>query len=291
MSKKTQIPPKFETAKEPVRYRRAVVTFLDILGFASLVKSGDADKVEHVLSAVRKYAIPESHDQMDNEEPTICSVAFSDSIVRVRFLDGDNLRYPIGHVLSEINELSLIQGELISENIILRGALTIGEIYLNQGIIFGPAMVTAYELESKLAIYPRIVIDPKVLNEVRKDATLRRDGHSGTDEIKEIRNLVARGDNGLWYINYLASMCGQLDNPDHLPALLQAHKHLITSRYSTSEQTKGYLDKLLWLAVYHNKIISKFLPVELNGLKLRASDFEVKTTEISVLARLPRTTH
>ncbi|WP_150636788.1 hypothetical protein [Pseudomonas fluorescens] len=134
-----------------MRYRRAVVTFLDILGFASLVKRGDADKVEHVLSAVRKYAIPEGHDQMDNEVPTICSVAFSDSIVRVRFLDGDNLRYPIGHVLSEINDLGLIQGELISENIILRGALTIGEIYLNQGIIFGPAMVTAYELESKLA--------------------------------------------------------------------------------------------------------------------------------------------
>lgn len=290
MSNKTKISFK-ANSQEPARYRRAVVTFLDILGFANLVKSGEANKVEQVLSAVRKYAIPESHDDITDEMPTICSVAFSDSIVRVRFLDGDNQLYPIGHVLSEINDLSLIQGELISENIILRGALTVGEIYLNQGMIFGPAMVTAYELESKLAIYPRIVIDPRILNEVRKDATLRREGYSGADEIKDIRKLVARGDNGLWYINYLASICMQLDDPKKLPDLIHAHKQLITSRYSDNGHAKGYLDKILWLAVYHNKTISKLLPSELDGLRLRASDFEVKTTEIPELARLPRAVH
>ncbi|GID02997.1 hypothetical protein [Pseudomonas sp. 008] len=291
MSNKTKISSNADTAQAPARYRRAVVTFLDILGFANLVKSGEANKVAQVLSAVRKYAIPEGHDELIGDEPTVCSVAFSDSIVRVRFLDGDNLLYPTGHVLSEINHLSLIQGELISENIILRGAVTIGEIYLNQGMIFGPAMVTAYELESKLAIYPRIVIDPSVLNEVRKDATLRREGYSGDDEIKDIRKLVDRGDNGLWYINYLTSICMQLDTPEKLPNLIHAHKHLIISRYSDGGHTKGYLDKILWLAVYHNKFISKLLPLELDGLRLRASDFEVKTTEIPELARLPRAAH
>lgn len=85
MSKKTQIISKFDTVKLPVRYRRAVVTFLDIMGFANLVKSGEADKIKHVLSAVRKYAPPESPDKIPDEVPTIYSVAFSDSIVRVRF--------------------------------------------------------------------------------------------------------------------------------------------------------------------------------------------------------------
>jgi hypothetical protein len=291
VSKKEKSSSKSSVTREPARYRRAVVTFLDILGFANLVKSGEANKVAQVLSAVRKYAIPESHDELIGDEPTVCSVAFSDSIVRVRFLDGDNQLYPIGHVLSEINHLSLIQGELISEDIILRGALTIGDIYLNQGIIFGPAMVTAYEFESKLAIYPRIVIDPSVLNEVRKDATLRREGYSGGDEIKDIRKLVDRGDNGLWYIDYLKSICMQLDTPEKLPDLLHAHKQLIISRYSDGGRTKGYLDKILWLAVYHNKTISKLLPLELDGLRLRASDFEVKTTEVPELARLPRSHH
>nr|WP_317187917.1 hypothetical protein [Acinetobacter gerneri] len=47
-------------------------------------------------------------------------------------------------------------------NILLRGALTIGEIYHDENMVFGPAMVEAYELESKVAEFPRIILHDKI---------------------------------------------------------------------------------------------------------------------------------
>lgn len=42
----------------------------------------------------------------------------------------------------------------------IRGAVTIGHITHNERVVFGPALVRAYELESQKAIYPRIILDP-----------------------------------------------------------------------------------------------------------------------------------
>lgn len=41
----------------------------------------------------------------------------------------------------------------------MRGAVTVGAIHHDQHIVFGPALNRAYELESKVAFYPRILID------------------------------------------------------------------------------------------------------------------------------------
>lgn len=44
----------------------------------------------------------------------------------------------------------------------IRGAVTIGEVYHDDRSVFGPALVWAYELESKVAQNPRIIIDPDI---------------------------------------------------------------------------------------------------------------------------------
>jgi hypothetical protein len=45
----------------------------------------------------------------------------------------------------------------------IRGAVTVGLIHHDEHIVFGPALNRAYELESKVAIYPRILIDAPAL--------------------------------------------------------------------------------------------------------------------------------
>lgn len=42
----------------------------------------------------------------------------------------------------------------------LRGAVTIGLLHHDEDIVFGPALNRAYELESRHAIFPRIILDP-----------------------------------------------------------------------------------------------------------------------------------
>jgi hypothetical protein len=46
--------------------------------------------------------------------------------------------------------------------LLIRGAITIGDIVHDDSIVFGPALNRAYELESQQAIYPRIILDPDV---------------------------------------------------------------------------------------------------------------------------------
>ena len=53
-----------------------------------------------------------------------------------------------------------IQIVLLGEfELLIRGGITIGEFFSNEQIVFGSALVRAYELESTIAKNPRIVID------------------------------------------------------------------------------------------------------------------------------------
>lgn len=84
----------------------------------------------------------------------------------------------------------------LKENIILiRGAITKGPLYVNNDIIFGQGLTNAYILESNSAIYPRIIIEPNLLeNEL--------------NENKEYTNLYYR-DFDYWYCvenSYLYSL-------------------------------------------------------------------------------------
>ncbi|MFD6440909.1 hypothetical protein ACFWDG_14065 [Peribacillus sp. NPDC060186] len=83
---------------------------------------------------------------------------FSDSLVISRPYHDSNDLWQI------IMDLDLVQKTLASDvGIMIRGGLTTGKLYHKGSISFGPAFVAAYHLESKVAKYPRIIIDPKII--------------------------------------------------------------------------------------------------------------------------------
>ena len=77
---------------------------------------------------------------------------FSDSII---------ISYPAnkedGLFLLLINIIHL-QLELGALGIMIRGGIAIGGVYHDGRMVFGPAMNEAYMLESRRAVYPRVVI-------------------------------------------------------------------------------------------------------------------------------------
>ncbi len=50
----------------------------------------------------------------------------------------------------------------LKKPVLLRGAIAVGEIYLNAEIIFGKGLVKAYYAEEEYAVYPRIIISNEV---------------------------------------------------------------------------------------------------------------------------------
>jgi hypothetical protein len=75
---------------------------------------------------------------------------FSDNVV------ASNTRAVQEHFLYT---LAVIQFMIAGMGFLLRGGVTIGQIVHEKDVVFGPALNRAYEIESTVAVMPRIVID------------------------------------------------------------------------------------------------------------------------------------
>ncbi len=137
-----------------------VVAFIDILGFRNFVKSGRVDSVvndyQNILEKMRKFW---SEAEIKKK---FKSTLFSDSIIISAELSGDistkrkvykSLCIAIAH----------LQVEMLSKDIWIRGGVSHGKMKFKTGndtLIYGKAFVNAYELETNVAKFPRVVIDP-----------------------------------------------------------------------------------------------------------------------------------
>ncbi len=143
-------------------YKKKVIAFLDIMGFKSIVKSSETDlKVQkNVISCLvelksKEYERPPAYRNIEQYNKTV--TAFSDSIViSYDAIDGQE----VSDILFDIY---CMQIDLVASGFLLRGAVTIGDVFHDGGVIVGPAMVRAYEMEEKVAIYPRVIVDPVLI--------------------------------------------------------------------------------------------------------------------------------
>jgi hypothetical protein len=246
--------------QKTLAYRPSIVTFIDILGFRSIVSRTSANEIYEIVKRVQRHAGSTDEDivrefgQIDETNWTRC-VFFSDSIVRVRPFDAV---YRDGSLFHEIIDLVHAQGELAHQGIFIRGGLTIGEIHQSDGVIFGPAMVRAYDLESSFANYPRIVIDPDVFKALRTDQRLHAEHHDVTQEIKYIKRLVRKGDDGLYFIDYLGAIRNEMDEPEAFPEYLADLKKEIVSQAVSAASNLSVLQKYLWMAKYLNSVAARY---------------------------------
>lgn len=123
-------------------YDDRVVLFLDILGFRSLIAQERQDIVAKALTAT---AIQYSEN--------IQISAFSDNVA-VSMRIGSNCE-----LLQIIQFSSYLAWLLLHKGVLSRGGIAVGKLHHENGIIYGPALNKAYELESQVAVYPRIVLE------------------------------------------------------------------------------------------------------------------------------------
>ena len=241
-------------------YRPAVITFLDVLGFRERVAaSRDATDIRRILSRLRSFAAGDEADseglleEADGYEVTR-SIAFSDSVVRIRFYDTE---YPSGALFHEVLSLLHVQSEMMADDVLVRGGCTVGDIYLEGDLAFGPGFNRAYDLESQFANVPRIVIGPEAFTALRNDPRLVAEDHEADEDIASIRRMLKRSDDGFWFVDYLQAMRSELDEPEKHPELVAQHRALIISGATAAPENSRVLQKYLWLARYLNDTIER----------------------------------
>ena len=237
---------------------------------------------------VNRFAVPKIDDDEDLDYSFAAeSISFSDCIVRVRGIEKEiNLHYPAGLVFYETIDLLHAQGELLNQGILIRGGIAYGDIYFDKNRIYGPALNHAYELESKYAIYPRIVLSPDLIKETKSNKLLKSESHTYEEELSYIAKLIKQGDEGLWFIDYIRAMEGELDDPAMFPDYLLKHKKIICEGAKKFQKMNSTLSKYLWMAKYHNDLISKLSDKWLSFYGMKRKTFEISSQEMGLLQNL-----
>src|SRR5215469_7279759 len=136
---------------KPVKYVRSVVSYIDILGFRELIDTRTAGDISRILRILAESIAPSKSEAelfFGNKKPPFTK--FSDTVIRsVPIPETRKVEF-----LFELEHLTTAQIALLSENIVIRGAVTIGDIVQSWGIVYGPAVVRAYEWRTKKAHLP-----------------------------------------------------------------------------------------------------------------------------------------
>ena len=168
-------------------YSERLTFFIDILGFKQIIEKTETDpelieSLFKVLSSVTSENLKLNatgninHEEIpDNEiEHTlevmkniskniikqfdIKATQFSDCLVFTVPLKNEIACFTIFEAVAKL--MTTLHAEY---NLLLRGGIAMGQIcHIEEGPLFGPALVEAYELESEEAIYPRILLSKEV---------------------------------------------------------------------------------------------------------------------------------
>jgi hypothetical protein len=156
-----------------------LVVFIDLLGTIGAIREASRsaqllDLLVHLRALAGEYSFqsdptPDGTGHRINIRPAISS--FSDHIV---------MSFPIEHarrtagfrhevvdrlLLNHMqSRVCFLAASALRIGFLLRGGATIGKLYHSDGVVFGEALVEAYEIESRTSIYPRIVASPKLID-------------------------------------------------------------------------------------------------------------------------------
>lgn len=163
-----------------ITFDTRVVAFVDVLGFGSLVQRLEDDEVLHrkIYSALKQIkAVKVSSLQSNTAQSNLEVSVFSDSIAISAPKDNYH-----GVIWSAIH----LQSALLTLGVLTRGGISCGKTVHEDDILYGEGMIRAYKLESRAAIYPRILVDRNVLD-------LTNDGYCSI--------FFQKDTDGLWYLD------------------------------------------------------------------------------------------
>lgn len=192
-------------------------------------------------------------ERAENLKPTI--LTFSDSIIIYVPLSDDDKAIQVDGILSSA---LAIAGSFLTSMIsgtIFRGGLEIGlacEIGSNE--IYGPALLKAHDLESKIAKYPRVVIGDELVHFLQ--VTVQNPEKGAQSEINQVMaqkslNLLMIDADGRYALDYLGQEYRDMAK-EVFPDMYEKASSFLEHQFSEIKEKKdtNLFLRYLWLADY-----------------------------------------
>lgn len=225
-------------------YEERYVAFIDLLGFANIVRQTETDSAPNRYDALVKSltGIGSRIDADVDIGDNFRFQTFSDSIVMSSNVESMGLL----HILDATSRLFI---SLLTEGLLMRGAIAKGKLHHDEEIMFGPAFLRAYDIEGRVAKYPRVILSPEV--------------HEDVKGIKSARNPVfLLADDGPPFLHVFYDF-HDLNKSQATPTIQSSEEtqlahtchHAIQNLLDSSIHEPSHYEKLRWLAIYWNSIV------------------------------------
>jgi hypothetical protein len=246
-----------DTKRRNVSYERSLLTYIDILGFQELIEAKTPNEISRSIRIVRESVQPNRFRTSLQKLPEDEFVNFSDLSIIWTPLNRQGRSAPRGCVQSQI--LRMVQAQailLFDEGILLRGGIAVGDVARSYGQLFGPGVVRAYDLENKVARFPRIVVGEEVLQELNNNSMLWV--HDKETDTRALDALLRKDFDGEWFVDYLRAIEEELDDRGEYPGYLKRHEEFIRHGLAEHRQNASVLAKFKWLREYHNHTTTRW---------------------------------
>jgi hypothetical protein len=234
-------------------YTERYCAFIDILGFSGLINDLDrgkvsVDEIHRVLSAV--HARPNAARPQDAD---LRSQSISDAVA----LSAAPTAAGFDAICTAAEELSR---RLLRSGYFARGGITKGSLYHDHGMVFGPALVDAYRLESQVAKFPRILI-PRA---IAADSQVY--SQQGTHWKNYFDGRFIQSSDGPFFLHILRDQSRHVQKPascapepstkdDPVVILLRAMRIAIQKRFNEASDVPEHFQKIAWFVGYWNSNI------------------------------------
>lgn len=205
------------------------ILYFDVLGYRNKIFSDEKGFL---------YAIKELFRRCTEKKWNAIIRTFSDNVMVCVKDCGEGALKFLCHYASRIQELILREHGLL-----LRGAITKGNLYFDDQFVYGTGLVSAVELEEKDAVYPRIIIDKKLDSE---------------NYIRCSQHTVLADNDRYHYINFLNYYDPKINPNGKRDKNWIQLSDSIRKAIDEMNQNSSLDKKRSWLSTYYTNIKSKY---------------------------------
>ena len=213
-----------------------IIAYIDFLGMTNRLKQKNSFDSLQILKfilamAKKKAAFITSINTINDFDVKL----FSDNVVIAQRIKKEKLS---DQIISVINLVSLIQFEALFQfDYPLRGGITIGDLFIDDSIVWGTGLIDAYHIENSVANYPRVIVSPQIIKDYEKC------------EEKSINlfALIKEDIDGLWFVDYLMAA----PNIALIPEISASLADKAAQHANEDERVK---QKFNWIISYFNAL-------------------------------------
>lgn len=213
----------------PIQKQCAVV-FIDVLGIKNKIESNSKWALDWMWIFYKNIM-----NEIKNNSQIKVRI-FSDNILICEEIDGKNPEIAIYEILSVIEKIEFEQFKIGA--LFLRGSFVVDDLHFDENFVYGQALLKAYELESKTAIYPRVIVDDSVLKHIKIE-----------------NSFISLDNDNVYFYDYLQAYITK--NKDSSFDKLSRLSGNILLNLQSKNITESVIKKMDWLINYFNNTCKK----------------------------------